>query len=115
MTIPRSAAFMRSLVELAGKEATVKRAIRDAAKLHIFEQENKTAIEEAFTRIAAAARGGAVRMPLNKDDILETQEFRSYMYQKGFTYTSHWHNEISAIEWWSPQTEVAGLLPKQLK
>jgi hypothetical protein len=114
---------MRSLVELAGKQAIVQRAIRDTATLHVFEQENKTAIEEAFTRIAAAARGGAVRMPLKKDDILETQVFRAYMQQKGFIYTSSWQNDLSAIEWWSPQAEelnpqrVAGFppLPKQLK
>lgn len=111
MTIPRSAAFMRSLVDLAGKQAVVQRTVRDAATLHLFEQENKAALEDAFTRIAVAARGGAVRMPLQKDDFLETAEARAYMQQKGFQYTSRWHNDLSAIEWWS----VEDPNPKQLK
>jgi hypothetical protein len=121
MTIPRSAAFMRSLVELAGKQATVQRAIRDAATVHVFEQENKAALEEAFTRIAAAARGGAVRMMLAKDDVLNSPEFQAYMRQKGFIYTNSWHSELPAIEWWyeekSTPQRIAGMLPntKQLK
>jgi hypothetical protein len=119
MTIPRSAAFMRSLVELAGKHATVQRAIREAATVHLFEQENKAVIEEAFTRIASAARGGSVRMMLSKDDVLNTQEFRAYMEQYGFLYTDGWHGEHSAIEWWfieKPNTQrVNDLRPEQLK
>lgn len=102
MTIPRSAAFMRSLVELAGKQADVQHAIRIATTTHLFEQENKAALEDAFTRIVAAARGGAVRMMLEKDDFLVSQEFRVYMQQKGFMYTEGWHGDRAAIEWWCP-------------
>lgn len=121
MTIPRSAAFMRSLVELAGKQATVQRAMREAATSHVFEQYNKVALEEAFTRIASAARSGAVRMTLEKDDFLDSHEFRVYMQKKGFIYTEGWYGGRSAIEWWyeekSTPQRVAGMLPntKQLK
>jgi hypothetical protein len=119
MAIPRSAAFMRSLVELAGKQADVQRAIRAAATTQLFEQENKASIEDAFTRIASSARGGSVRMMLVKDDILNTQEFRTYMEQYGFLYTDGWHGEHSAIEWWfieKPNTQrVNDLQSKQLK
>jgi hypothetical protein len=112
MTIPRSAAFMRNLVELAGKQATVQRAIRVATTTQQFELENKVALEEAFTRIASAARGGAVRMTISNDDFLNRADVISYMRQQGFEYTEgSYYNKGVSIEWWAEKKEG----PKRLE
>ena len=86
---------------MAGKQATVQRAIRAATTTQQFEAENKEALEEVFTRIAAAARSGAVRMPVAKDDFLNRDDVISYMSERGFTFFGGTGYNNRAIEWWS--------------
>jgi len=99
MAITRSAAFMRSLLDLAGKQAEIDRVLKAASAVRIFEAMHSKTIEESFQQIAAAARGGAGRLMLNKDDFLNTTEARAYMQKYGFTYNDGWHDGKSAIEW----------------
>jgi hypothetical protein len=106
--IPRSATFMRSLVELAGKQSEVRSILRTATYIREFEEKNKEDLDEAFTRIAAAARGGAVRMPLEKNDFLRRTDVALYMQQRGFEYSKA-HGDRESLEWWAARKEVKRL------